>query len=134
MYANSRLDLVEICRWTVMFHASTVGTTTRSGRTCGDTVPVGPKNGRIPLAGIIGKAAVPEAGPQIVGSYPPEAGRHVPTKLKAIVLLSLVGDTRLWWARTGRFCVTVWPKFEPNTPMSKLRPYPMRTTVLGLTS
>ena len=23
---------------------------------------------------------------------------------------------------TGRFCVTVCPKMEPNTPMSKLRP------------
>ena len=27
-----------------------------------------------------------------------------------------------WLARTGRFWVTVCPKIEPNTPMSKLRP------------
>ena len=36
-----------------------------------------------------------------------------------------------WLANTGRFCVTACPKFDPNTPMSKLRPYPMRTTVFA---
>src|ERR1700682_2871245 len=35
---------------------------------------------------------------------------------------------------TGRFCVAVCPKRVPNTPISKLRPYPIRTTVLELTS
>src|SRR5579862_8404429 len=124
----SMLVLLVSCRCMVAFHASTVGATSLSGRMWGPTfcarqVPVdpgaqGPKNGRIPLDGITGNWF--GAGPVV--------------KLKAGVLLSFVGPLMFWLARTGRFCVTVCPNSEPKTPISKLRPYPTRTTVLGLIS
>src|SRR6266446_4010782 len=115
------------CRCTVTFHASMLGTTSLSGRVFGCTlpwqgfVPSGqiPNRGRIPLLGITGKAAEPEAGPQTVLFG---AGKHCPVKLYAGVLLSNVCELRVWWANTGRFCVTVWPNSDPKTPMSKLRP------------
>src|SRR5258708_5317499 len=115
------------CRCTVTFHASMLGTTSLSGRVLGCTLPVGPNKGRIPLAGITGKAADPEAGPQIVvsngaGRQPVAGGPCDPVKLYAGVLLSNVAELRVWWARTGRFWVTVWPNRDPKTPMSKLRP------------
>src|SRR5882724_11452904 len=78
----------------------------------------GPNSGRIPLDGITGNWF--GVGPTV--------------KLKAGVLLSLVGPLMFWLARTGKFCVTVCPNSDPKTPMSKLRPYPIRTTVLGLIS
>src|SRR5712671_466594 len=104
------------CRCTVKFHASTVGTTSLSGLIWGDTVPVGPKKGRMPLLGITGNAADPEMGPQIAGLY--GADRHAPVKLYAGARLSWFGEVSVWWASTGRFCVTVWPNSDPKTPMS----------------
>src|SRR5229473_1992084 len=124
------------CRCTVRFHASMLGTTSLSGRVLGCTLPWQgppaiatdsgqiPKSGRIPLLGIAGKAAEPEMGPQIDVSN--GAGRHpgepagepgVPVKLYAGVLLSNVAELSVWWAKTGRFCVTVWPNSDPKTPM-----------------
>src|SRR5438105_216302 len=94
------------CRCTVTFHASTVGTTSLSGRVWGCTLPwhgppasatdsgQTPKYGRIPLLGIVGKAAEPEMGPQIVGSN--GADKHCPVKLYAGVLLSNVAEFRVW--------------------------------------
>src|SRR5229473_457963 len=117
------------CRCTVTFQASMDGTTSLSGLVLGCTLPVGPNRGRMPFAGITGNAAVPEVGPQIdvsngAGRHPadPAAEPGVPVKLYAGVLLSNVAELRVWWANTGRFCVTVWPNSDPNTPMSKLRP------------
>src|ERR1700676_2231848 len=110
------LVLLVSCRWTVTFHASTVGATSLSGRMCGPTfcarqVPVdpaaqGPEKGSIPLEGITGNWF--GVGPTV--------------KLNAGVLLSLVGPLMFWLASTGRFWVTVCPKSDPKTPMSKLRP------------
>src|SRR5229473_2729010 len=98
------------CRCTVTFHASMDGTTSLSGRVLGCTLPVGPNRGRMPLAGITGKAAVPEAGPQIVSLG---AGKHWPVKLYAGVSFLKSSELRVWWANTGRFWVTVWPNSDP---------------------
>src|SRR5450755_302198 len=53
----------------------------------------------------------------------------------ALRLFDAFGLKLLSWrfcrASTGRFWVTTWPKLEPNTPMSKPRPYPIRSTVFG---
>src|ERR1700722_3616551 len=99
------------CRWRVRFQGSMVGNRLGSSRIL-TLSPLG--IGMRPLEGMDGKTK--GAGPT--------------ARLKAAVFGPLL--VRFWLARTGRFWVTTWPKMEPNTPISKLRPYPARMTVLGL--
>ena len=55
-------------------------------------------SGNVPLDGTAGKTGA-------VGPVP---------RLKT--LSKLFAGSRSWIARTGRFCVTVWPNVEPKTP------------------
>src|SRR5882762_9381319 len=66
-----------------------------------------------------------------VRAEPSLAGLRVKIALRLLVASGLkLEPARSCFASTGRFCVTTWPKFEPNTPISNPRPYPRRTTVL----
>jgi hypothetical protein len=89
-------------RWTLRFHASMVGKVSGSGRAFEETCE--PGFGSRPLEGtVVGSAA---------------AGPTASVNAAAVV----VGWLICWLAKTGRFWVTVWPKMEPKTPVSKLRP------------
>src|SRR5882724_1829402 len=64
--------------------------------------------------------------------WPATLGLRVKIAMRLFDALALkFVSARSCRASTGRFWVTTWPKLDPNTPMSKPRPYPMRTTVLG---
>src|SRR6516162_2083207 len=103
----SKVKLLVICRWIATFQAAIAGNTWLVGRILGWTLPCEPPNGRIPLVGITGKT--------LAGG--PTARLNAGSKLSDALGL-LVDAKSDWLASTGRFCVTAWPKFEPNTPMS----------------
>ena len=91
-----------IARWTLKFHASRVGRRRVLGRALGLTLKAGA--GSNPSEGTVGNTLA--AGPV--------------ARVNAEV--TVVGALSDWFARTGRFCVTTWPKIDPKTPRSKLRP------------
>src|SRR5437868_6664143 len=89
-------------RCTLKFQASIVGKWSGLLRAFGLTAY--PCAGRRPLDGVVGNTYA--CGPW--------------SKVNANPVV--FGAVRLWFARTGRFCVTTWPKIDPKTPVSKLRP------------
>src|ERR1700676_3251973 len=114
------------CLWMVAFQASSVGSLCTVGRILDCDDPVGPSRGRVPVEEIL-TTAVDKGLASATGPC-----ASVKTGLILFVAAELrVVSCTIWFARTGRFCVTTWPKLDPNTPMSKLRPYPRRTTVFG---
>src|SRR2546422_11248539 len=111
------------CRWSVTFQASRVGNRCLRGRTRGSTAFCGPRSGKMPSAGIAmggsddGPRVRPEQYAVGVGPHP-----RVKTALRSFVPPLTLESERSWLARTVSFCVTTWPKFEPNTLMSQLQP------------
>src|SRR6266404_616177 len=126
------------CLCTVTFHWSTVGKRLLKGR-AREKTPSG-TSGRpltprqvvsVPPGFVIGLGASPFALRQLFASLLSGTNEVGPAlRLKTGLPVSAF---ICWAPSTGKFCVIAWPKIEPNTPISKLRPYPRRTTVLGFT-
>src|SRR5712691_1991693 len=100
-----------------------VGSRCTVGRILGATVPSGPYNGKVPAGEIALRMLAKEkaSGPWL----------RVKTGYRLAVVVGpqvgcCAGSQFESWsdccARTGRFCVTTWPKLDPNTPMSNPRP------------
>src|SRR5437899_7998167 len=94
-----------------------------------------PLMGKVPAEEMATKigSKLKAGGPKLeVGPGPALAGLRVKIAVRLFDALALkFVSARSCRASTGRFWVTTWPKLDPNTPMSKPRPYPRRTTVLG---
>src|ERR1700737_4795850 len=110
------------CRCTVAFHASTVGRRLLKGRTKAlipsgrSGMPLGPRHcvfvpvGSVILLQLFVVRAV--AGSRLTGPF---------DRKKAVLKSCLVARVDVdicWLAKTGKFCVTAWPKMDPKTPMS----------------
>src|ERR1700740_490168 len=98
-----------------------------------------PSMGKVPFEEMAPKigAKLKAGGPKVVvwlgfipKGWPALFGFRVKMALRLLdaagFLLALASSC---FASTGRFWVTTWPKWEPNTPISNPRPYPRRTTV-----
>src|SRR6266404_1378978 len=98
-----------------------VGSRCTVGRILGATVPSGPYKGNVPAGEIAPRLLAKEkgSGPWL----------RVKTGKRLFVVpgpqVSCCEQFVSWsdcCASTGRFCVTTWPKLDPNTPMSNPRP------------
>src|SRR6266849_1459628 len=120
-------------RCTVAFQASTVGRRLLKGRTKA-LMPFG-KSGRplTPTHWALSGVNAPVTGftplgsvmllQLLVASVPPRAvagfSAAGPVERKKAVLKSCPLVVFVCWlAKTGKFCVTAWPKMDPKTPMS----------------
>src|SRR5260370_6273967 len=134
-YATVALIVDVTCRCTVAFQASTLGSLLLKGRT--KALRPSGKSGRplTPTHCALSGVNTPPTTPLgsvialqlLVARVPPSAvagfavtGPFARKKavLKSCPLVVFV----CWLARTGTFCVTAWPKIDPKTPLSKLRP------------
>src|ERR1700678_3469301 len=97
---NERVGVKDCCK--LRFQASTVGKLRGLGR-------------ELELTEEPGLGSRPFEGTER-GTY----GAGPTERLKAGVMA--FGAGMVWLASTGRFGVTVWPKMEPKTPVSKLLP------------
>src|SRR5581483_6558831 len=108
------------CRCRVAFQASTVGNTWRVGLMRGCTFPAGPPRGKTPSEGIAGKVNAGGHWSSVKAWKYASTTQFPGAQVKPLFAVLLLAVT-FWFASTGRFWVTACPKFDPNTPISKLR-------------
>src|SRR6266478_3047197 len=108
--------IVEVtCRCTVAFHASTVGSLLVKGRTKAlipfgkSARPLGPRHCVfVPVGSVMElQLFVVSAVAGFTANGPFDRKKAVLKSCPLVVFIS-------WLARTGRFCVTAWPKMVPN--------------------